>query len=467
MPTPSADAVFTPSQLNALARSLLEDTFPLITVEGELGNVARPSSGHLYCTIKDARAQVRCALFKPKSTWLRFQPRDGLQVRVRGRLTLYEPRGEYQMVLDHMEEAGEGALRQAYEQLKRQLHAEGLFDAERKRPVPPMPRRIGVLTSPTGAAVRDVLSVLSRRFPLVQVDVLPVPVQGATAAAQIRGMLARANAAGLHDVLLLTRGGGSLEDLWAFNDEHLVRAVAASAIPLVCAVGHEIDISLCDLAADLRAATPSAAAEMLVPDRLDLLAVLRRQQQRLHIAEQRDLQQRAQRLDRAMLRLQSREPGARLQTLRQRQQQAWWRLRQAMVSRLQTRTGRLRDAAGLLRLHDPQRQLQRLRDRLQHLHARSRWLVTQRLQTDTQRLRGSVRALASVSPLATLARGYAIVQHPDGSVLRSSQAVSPGDALQALLHDGRLHMRVERVDAQAADTTLPATLSSNPDPFSS
>ena len=453
-----ANVVFTPSQLNALARSLLEDTFPLITVEGELGNVARPSSGHLYCTIKDARAQVRCALFKPKSTWLRFQPRDGLQVRVRGRLTLYEPRGEYQMVLDHMEEAGEGALRQAFEQLKRQLHAEGVFDAEHKQPVPSLPRRIGVLTSPTGAAVRDVLSVLARRFPLVQVDVLPVPVQGQTAAAQIRGMLARANAAGLHDVLLLTRGGGSLEDLWAFNDEQLVRAVAASAIPLVCAVGHEIDTSLCDLAADLRAATPSAAAELLVPDRQDMLAVLHRQHQRLQAARQRDLQQRAQRLDRAMLRLQACAPGARLHALRQRQQQAWWRLRQTMVQRLQARTGHLRDAAAQLRLHDPQRQLLRLRDRLHHLHARSRWLVMHRLQTDTQRLRGSVRALASVSPLATLARGYAIVQRPDGSVVRSLHAVSSGDALQALLADGRLHLRVEGLEATPAQLPLPATV---------
>lgn len=259
-----ADNVLSPSQLNALARSLLEDAFPVVLVEGEIGNLARPASGHIYLTLKDARAQVRCALFKPKSQRLRFQPRDGMRVLARGRLTLYEARGDYQLILDSLEEAGEGALRRAFEELKAKLQAEGLFDAERKRPLPAWVRRLGVLTSPSGAAVRDVLSVLARRFPLLDVEVLPVPVQGATAAAQITSMLHRAAASGRFDALLLTRGGGSLEDLWAFNDEALARAIAASPVPVVSAVGHETDFTLADFAADLRAPTPSVDRKSVV-----------------------------------------------------------------------------------------------------------------------------------------------------------------------------------------------------------
>ena len=217
----------TPSQLNTLARDLLEGAFPLIWVEGELGNVTRPASGHLYFTLKDSRAQVRAAMFKAKSQWLKFVPREGLKVLVRGRLTVYEARGDYQLILDHMEEAGEGALRRAFEQLKQRLDAEGLFDPARKRPLPAHIRRLAVITSPTGAAVRDVLSVLSRRFPLLEVELLPTLVQGDSAAAQITRLLQRADASERYDAILLTRGGGSLEDLWAFNDEQLARAIAA------------------------------------------------------------------------------------------------------------------------------------------------------------------------------------------------------------------------------------------------
>ncbi|WP_083468510.1 exodeoxyribonuclease VII large subunit, partial [Stenotrophomonas pictorum] len=276
----SAD-ILTPNQLNTLARDLLESAFPLVWVEGELGNVSRPASGHLYFTLKDARAQVRAAMFKPKSQWLKFVPREGLRVLVRGRLTLYEARGDYQLILDHMEEAGEGALRRAYDELKARLEAEGLFDPARKRALPAHVRRLAVITSPSGAAVRDVLSVLARRFPLLEVELLPSLVQGDTAAAQITSLLRKADASGRYDVILLTRGGGSLEDLWAFNDEQLARAIAASNTPVVSAVGHETDFSLTDFAADLRAPTPSVAAELLVPDQRDLTVRLRRLAQRL------------------------------------------------------------------------------------------------------------------------------------------------------------------------------------------
>src|SRR5687768_7295895 len=318
--------VLTPSQLNTLARDLLEGTFPLIWVEGELGNVSRPSSGHLYFVLKDERAQVRCAMFKPKSSWLKFIPREGVHVLARGRLTLYEARGEYQLVLDHMEEAGEGALRRAFEEMKAKLAAEGLFESERKRPLPPFARRIGVITSPSGAAVRDVLSVLARRFPLVEAEVLPVQVQGAAAAPQIVRMLQRAAASGRYDAILLTRGGGSLEDLWSFNDERLARAIAACPVPVVSAVGHETDFSLSDFAADLRAPTPSVAAELLVPNRRDLLSRLRVLQQRMVTTHAHRLRQAMQRADRAALRLQALRPQARLEMLRRREQEAARRL---------------------------------------------------------------------------------------------------------------------------------------------
>ncbi len=293
------DNVLSPSQLNTLARDLLEGAFPLVWVEGELGNVSRPASGHLYFTLKDARAQVRAAMFRPKSQWLKFVPREGLRVLARGRLTLYEARGEYQLVLDHMEEAGEGALRRAFEALRARLQGEGLFDPARKRPLPAHVRRLAVITSPSGAAVRDVLSVLARRFPLLEVELLPTLVQGEAAAAQITALLRRADASGRYDAILLTRGGGSLEDLWAFNDEQLARAIAASTTPVVSAVGHETDFSLSDFAADLRAPTPSVAAELLVPDRRDLDARLRNLQRRLAQLQAHALGQAMQRADRA------------------------------------------------------------------------------------------------------------------------------------------------------------------------
>lgn len=438
-----ADEILTPSQLNTLARNLLEDTFPLVWIEGELGNVARPSSGHLYLTLKDERAQVRAAMFKPKASWLPFVPREGMRVLARGRLTLYEARGEYQMVLDHMEEAGEGALRRAFEQLKAKLAAEGVFDAARKRALPTFPRRIGVLTSPTGAAVRDVLSVLSRRFPLLEVDVLPVPVQGATAAAQIRGMLSRAITAGGYDVLVLARGGGSLEDLWAFNDEALARAIAASPIPIVSAVGHETDFTLADFAADLRAPTPSVAAELIAPDRVALAQRVRRLHQRLENQQAHQLRTAMQRLDRAALRLNAQRPQARLALLRARERDARRRLDAVLASRLRDAVTRTRHAGASLRAQAPERRIALLSQRLRALGPRPHAALQARMQLDQQKLIGLARALAAISPLATVARGYAILRREDGHLVRSAADARPGDAISAQLVDGELRMRVE------------------------
>ncbi|AXQ09151.1 exodeoxyribonuclease VII large subunit [Xanthomonas oryzae] len=436
------EQILTPSQLNALARDLLEGSFPLVWVEAELSSVTRPSSGHLYFTLKDARAQIRCAMFKPKSTWLKFQPREGLRVLARGRLTLYEARGDYQLVLDHMEEAGEGALRRAFDALRARLAAEGLFDAERKQSLPAHVQRLAVITSPSGAAVRDVLSVLARRFPLLEVDLLPSLVQGDSAAAQITSLLQRADASGRYDVILITRGGGSLEDLWAFNDERLARAIAAAQTPVVSAVGHETDFSLSDFVADVRAPTPSVAAELLVPDQRELVARVRRAQARMTQLQQHALGNAMQRADRLALRLRAHSPQARLQLLHRRQEEAGRQLGARMTQVLERLQARVQRGHAQVRSHNPQRHLAGLQQRLRALHPQA--AMQRRLQHDQLQLRSIARSLEAVNPLATVARGYAIVTRPaDGSVVRSAAEVAAGERLRAQLADGSIEVRVE------------------------
>jgi len=427
---------------------VLEDAFALVHVEGELSNLARPASGHVYFTLKDARAQVRCAMFRPKSQWLRFQPQDGLKVLARGRLTLYEARGDCQLVVESLEPAGEGALRRAFEDIKARLQAEGVFASERKRPLPPWPRRIGVMTSPTGAAVRDVVSVLARRFPLLEVEILPVPVQGEGAAGQILDMLQRALAARRYDVLLLARGGGSLEDLWAFNDEALARAVAASPVPVISAIGHETDFSLTDFAADVRAPTPSAAAELVAPEHGELLRRLAALQRRLITLDAHRREQRNQALDRLSLRLHALRPGTRLAGLAQRQRQLGQRLNAALRARLLHHQARLRHLGALLPAGGPRYRLAALRERLHPLHTRAQTAVVGVLQRQTAHLRELARSLDTVSPFATVARGYALLERTDGTTVRSIHQVAPGERIRARLSDGRLQVLVEARQAQ-------------------
>ena len=435
--------VLRPSQLNALARDLLEGSFPQVWVEGEISNFSRPASGHAYFTLKDARAQVRCALFRSNAARLRFAPRDGMLVLARGRLTLYEARGDYQLVLEHLEEAGEGALRRAFEELKARLAAEGLFDTDRKRPLPSYTRRLAVITSPRGAAVRDVLSVLGRRFPLLEVEVLPVPVQGDGAAAQILDMLQRAGRSGRYDLILLTRGGGSLEDLWAFNDEALARAIVASPVPVVAAIGHEVDVSLADFAADLRAPTPSAAAELLVPDRGELVERLRRDRQRFDALLARVLGAQAQRVDQAFLKLQALRPQLRLERGRNRLDALRHRLGLAWQAPAARRGERLSRLLRRLDQAHPRRRLEAHRHRLALIQRALAALPARLVEPRRLQLRGLARALESVSPLATLGRGYAIVFDENGQVLRRAADARDGDRLRARLADGELALKVE------------------------
>jgi exodeoxyribonuclease VII large subunit len=438
----SAKSILTPSTLNRLVRDLLGDVFPFVWIEGELSNVAKPASGHLYFTLKDSGAQVRCAMFKPKSASLRFRPVDGMQVLLRAKVGLYEPRGEFQLVAESMEPAGEGALQREFEQLKARLDAEGLFAQARKRPLPRYARRIGVITSATGAAVRDVLSVLARRWPLAEVEVLPVPVQGREAPPAIVRMINKASASRRYDVLLLTRGGGSLEDLWAFNDEAVARAIHASAVPVVSAVGHEIDFSIADFVADLRAPTPSAAAEMLVPDAVAIDRHLRQLQQRLRTLQQRKLQAHSQRVDHLLARLQAQRPQARLARDRERLMHLQSLLTGVLREQGQQRHTRLERLHHRLLAQHPRTRLPLLARRLGEQDQRLRRAIALTLERKQTSIRHIARALHAVSPLATLERGYAIVFDEAGHVLRSVAAIKPGDRLTARLADGELRVKV-------------------------
>ena len=434
--------ILTPSTLNRLVRGLLEDALPLVWIEGELSNVARPASGHLYFTLKDSGAQVRCAMFKPKTIGLRFKPADGMHILMRARVGLYEPRGEFQLVAEHMEPAGEGALQREFERLKAQLDAEGLFAAARKRPLPRFARRIGVITSATGAAIRDVLSVLARRWPLVDVDVLPVPVQGREAPPAIVSMLRKAADCGRYDVLLLTRGGGSLEDLWAFNDERVARAIHASTVPVVSAVGHEIDFSIADFVADLRAPTPSAAAELLVPDAVAMQRHLEQLRQRIAAIQERRLQARIQRIDHLLARLQSQRPQARLARDRERLSQLQRRLLGARLAQSTRWAVNLERTHTRLFAQHPKQRLALWRQQLDQQASQLRRTMEHTLERERLTLQQTARTLHAVSPLATLERGYTILFDADGKVLRSAQNVAVGTPLRGRLADGELPLRV-------------------------
>ncbi|URX62425.1 exodeoxyribonuclease VII large subunit [Luteibacter anthropi] len=440
----NAPHVFTPSGLNRLVRDLLEDALPMgVWIEGELSNVSRPASGHIYFTLKDANAQVRCAMFRMAASRLRFRPADGMHVLMRAKVGLYEARGEFQLVADHMEPAGEGALQREFEQLKARLGAEGLFDAERKRPLPDFPKRIGVITSPSGAAVRDVLSVMGRRFPLAEVDVLPVPVQGREAPPAIAAMLRSASASGRYDVLLVTRGGGSLEDLWAFNDESVARAIHASDVPVVSAVGHEVDFTIADFVADLRAATPSAAAELLVPDGADLERRLDRLRQRMATLMARRLQAAAQRADHWQARLNAQRPQARLARDAQRLEALRRRLHMSIGQANALRRARLERLQARLAARHPRLRLDPSRARLAELRQRMSSAIGRRLERERARVAQQGRTLHAVSPLATLERGYAIVFDERDAIVRRAADVAVGERVRVMLGEGELRLRRE------------------------
>ncbi len=434
--------VYTVARLNREVKTLLESGFPLLWIEGEISNLARPSSGHMYFSLKDAQAQVRCALFRQQQRALGFTLKDGLQVVARARVSLYEGRGEYQLIVEHLEEAGEGALRRAFEALKQRLSKEGLFDLTHKQPLPRLPKRIGVITSPTGAALRDIVTTLRRRFPAIGVRLYPVPVQGQGAAEKIVAAIALAARHGDCDALIVARGGGSLEDLWPFNEEIVARAIHACPIPIVSGVGHETDFTIADLVADARAPTPTAAAEMLSPDQAEWRAAFAALQARLTRLMRERVTSEQQRLDWLSARLA--HPRERIAHLRQQLRELALRLRLSQTGLVNSHNTHLLTVAGRLLQCAPRGRVRELALGFAHQSNRLAGAMQHSLEQYHQRLRLSAQTLNTLSPLATLERGYAIVRRADtGAVLRDASHVRRGERIEARLAHGRLDCVVE------------------------
>jgi exodeoxyribonuclease VII large subunit len=448
--------VYTPSRLNREARILLERGLPALWLEGEISNLSRPSSGHWYFSLKDASAQLRCAMFRQRNQLARFAPKDGMHVLVRGRISLYEPRGDYQFIADHMEEAGEGALRRQFELLKTRLAAEGLFDAERKRPLPKLPRRIGLITSPTGAAVRDVLNILRRRFCTIPVLIYPVKVQGAAAAGQIAATIRLASYRRECDVLILARGGGSLEDLWAFNDERVARAIFDCEIPIVSGIGHEVDFTIADFVADVRAPTPSGAAELVAPDCNEWLRQFGTASARLRGALNRLLTTRNERFGWLSRRLAQVDPRLELRQKAQRLDDFEQRLVRIMRLQLAGRRSHVQQLASQVRQHSPALQVAGVRARLEAARSAIASGMQRRIDSLGSRFALAAGALDAYSPLATLQRGYAIVTDAKGSVITDASRVKAGDRIRARLGTGAVDARVEHIE-------IPQNIDERPD----
>ena len=429
--------VYTVARLNDEVARLLEDSFPLIWVEGELTNVARPRSGHMYFTLKDDRAQVRCALFRTQRARLHFEPRDGMHVIARARIGLYGPRGEFQLVVQELEPAGEGALRLAYDRLRRRLHEEGLFDERDKRPLPAFPRQLGVVTSPTGAAVRDVIKVSGRRLPSLPIVIYPTRVQGDGAGEEIATALERAATRNECDVLLLVRGGGSLEDLWAFNEERVARAIRACPIPIVTGVGHETDITIADFAADERAPTPSAAAERTVPDRSDLLERLAALSHRVRRAMRGSVSTKREML--ASHRKRLRHPRLKFENMAQRSDEL--ARRSAVAAERRADEGRRRLVSLAHRLERRAPSVGEGRAGINGMMAQLNSQISKIYNDKLFRFRETGRAFEALSPERTLGRGYAIVYQGE-KIVRDAGAVEDGEVVTARLARGRLHATV-------------------------
>ncbi|WP_064366528.1 exodeoxyribonuclease VII large subunit [Pantoea ananatis] len=445
MSLPPNANIFTVSRLNTTVRQLLENEMGLVWLSAEISNFTQPASGHWYFTLKDDGAQVRCAMFRNSNRRVTFRPQHGQQVLVRANITLYEPRGDYQLIIESMHPAGEGLLQQKFEQLKARLAQEGLFEPEHKKPLPQPAKQVGVVTSATGAALHDVLRVLHRRDPSLPVVIYPTAVQGADAPAAIVRAIELANQRVECDVLIVGRGGGSLEDLWSFNDERVARAIFASRIPVVSAVGHETDVTIADFVADLRAPTPSAAAEIVSRNQLELLRQLQSQQQRLEMAMDYYLARQQRVFSRLDHRLQQQHPQLRLA----RQQTALFRLQQrlgeAMEQRLRHATRQQDRLSQRLAQQQPQQRLYLAQKSLQSWHYRLQQSMEKLLNRDKNRFGQLAAQLEGVSPLATLARGFSVTTDNAGQVVKKTRQVSTGDLLRTRLDDGWVESQVTQL----------------------
>lgn len=482
--------IFSVSQLNYSVRHQLEAEFGHIWLVGEISNFSQPVSGHWYLTLKDEQAQVRCAMFRMKNQRVNFQPRNGMQVLVRAGVSLYEPRGDYQVIIETMQPAGDGLLQQQFEQLKMKLAAEGLFAQEHKKPLPNFVKRVGIVTSSSGAALQDILQILQRRDPSLQVVIYPTMVQGKEAAQEIVTMISLANVRRECDVLIVGRGGGSLEDLWCFNEEAVARAIYHSAIPIISAVGHETDVTIADFVADLRAPTPSAAAELVSRDQQELFRQLQHKIDRASLAFDRLWSEKLGVFEHLRVRLNAQHPARQLQQHQRQLSQTQQRFERAMHSEIFTRQRQLQQLSQRLKNQDPARQLLRQKQQLTQLHKRAEQQIEQlflrkqqRWQTAEQRLSRNPLPhqiaqseqhitnlqqrltfainqkfnqrqqhfqqlcvqLESLSPLKVLARGYSVTQNQQGKALLSAQSVNIGELLTTRLQQGEIVSQVVAV----------------------
>jgi exodeoxyribonuclease VII large subunit len=441
--TPQRD-IYSVSRLNGEVRAVLDSSFPLLWVEGEISNLAKPSSGHIYFSLKDPYSQVRCAMFRMKRSRLRFEPENGMQVLVRARPNLYEARGDFQLNIEHMEPGGEGLLRQAFEQLKQRLDQEGLFDNQHKQPLPEFPQQIGVITSPSGAAIRDVISVLKRRYPSVPLLIYPVQVQGDRSAKEITQTLQLANQRNECDLLILTRGGGSLEDLMAFNDEQVARAIFESKIAVISAVGHEIDFTISDFVSDQRAPTPSAAAELATPDYRELVERFADLQRQLTHRIERQQQSLEQRVENIARRLSLLHPGVQLGQKQQRLDELELRISRSLETILKTSKQKFTNLQTRLFAGSPLQRTGTLQQKTAQLQRHMQISIVNQHRLLTQRLSAASSNLNTLSPLATLERGYSITTKiPGGAILHNSKDISAGDRIETRLANGKLICLVE------------------------
>ena len=437
--------VYTVSELTASIKATLEEGFPMMWVEGEISNLRTPSSGHAYFTLKDEGAQISAVLFRGRGRRVRFDLEDGMQVLAFGGLDVYAARGQYQLVVEMMEPKGLGALQLAFEQLRRKLGAEGLFDEARKRPLPTFPRVIGIVTSPTGAAIRDMLNIIGRRFADLRILITPVRVQGDEAPGEIVEALARLQEIVDLDVVIVGRGGGSIEDLWAFNDERVARAIAACRVPVISAVGHETDVTIADFVADLRAPTPSGAAELVVREKLAVMETLADLYMRLKQAITAEVGARRERVDFLLRRRVLTDPARALRDLYRRLDDLQGRLRLGLRASQRHVTHRVALATGALRSRNPQARVASAVALLSQLRVRLASSAAYSAKTSRARFAEVVGRLESLSPLGVLARGYSVARLPAGEVVRSASQVAVGDGLDILLHQGALGARVTEV----------------------
>lgn len=446
---PGGADIYNVTRLNREVRAVLEGSFPSIWIRGEISNLARPASGHIYFSLKDQHSQVRCAMFKNRLRGISFNAENGLEILARANVSLYEGRGEFQLILEHMEPAGEGALQRAFEELKQQLSKEGLFDATHKKSLPAFPGTIGVITSPSGAAIRDILQVCARRYRSARIIVYPVAVQGSASSQEIVKALNLVDKRDECDVVILARGGGSLEDMMSFNDEKVARTIFNLKTPLVSGVGHEIDITIADFIADQRAPTPSAAAELVCPDTRELeerLAGLNTQMSRL-------LKQNLNQLQQTLVHFEKRlpHPLRQLEILAQRIDNTSMRLQGAAGAMLSKKNALLSDVAGRVQQFNPLHKLDLNRQKNLTLATRLEKAVSYVIETQQNRIKQAVHSLNTVSPLATLERGYAIVSDEEKVLVRNTAEIKVGDRVNTRLSKGGFQSRIEKIDIDPDD----------------